>query len=50
MQESMHGVAALYQAIGYASREQRDVLTNELEMLVPVIASIEEKLRQALNP
>ena len=49
MQESMHGVAALYQAIGYASREQRDVLTNELEMLVPVIASIEEKLRQAIN-
>ena len=49
LQASMHGVAALYQAIGYASPEQRDVLTSELGLLVPVIAAIERRLREALS-
>jgi hypothetical protein len=45
LQESMHGIAALYQAIGYASQEQRHVLTSELGMIAPVIAAIEQELR-----
>ncbi len=49
LQASMRGVAALYQAIGYASPEQRDVLTSELGLLVPVIAAIEHRLREAIN-
>ena len=46
LQEAMQGVAALYQAIGYATQEQRDVLTNELDLLVSSIAVVEQALRQ----
>jgi hypothetical protein len=43
--ESLHGVAALYHAIGYTSQEQRDVLDSELSMLLPVLSGIEQELR-----
>jgi len=46
LEEAMHGVAALYQAMGYATQEKRDVLTSELDLLISSIAAVEQALRQ----
>jgi hypothetical protein len=46
LEEAMQGVAALYQAIGYATQEQRDVLTSELDLLISSIVTVEQALRE----
>jgi hypothetical protein len=50
LEEAMQGVAALYQAIGYATQEQRDVLTSELDLLISSITAVEQALRQDSSP
>ena len=47
LEDTMRGIAALYQVIGYASREQRQVLTHELRLLTPLLSALQLGLRQA---
>jgi hypothetical protein len=50
LQDAMRGVAALYQAIGYASPEQRQVLTHELRLLAPLLSALQLALCEAAAP
>jgi hypothetical protein len=43
----MRGVAALYQAISFASREQRQVVTHELRLLAPLLSALQLGLCEA---
>lgn len=43
--DSIHAVHTLYQAVGHASPEQRDVLDGELQRMAQIVSGIEEQLR-----
>lgn len=47
LEDAMRGVAALYQAISYASREQRQVVSRELRLLTPMLSALQLGLREA---
>jgi hypothetical protein len=47
LEDAMRGVAALYQAITYASHEQRQVVSHELRLLAPLLSALQLGLREA---
>lgn len=47
LQEAMRGVGALYQALSYASHEQRQVVSQELRLLAPLLSALRLGLSEA---
>lgn len=47
LEDAMRGVAALYQALSFASREQRQVVSQELRLLAPLLSALQLGLCEA---
>jgi hypothetical protein len=46
LEDAMRGVEALYQAVSYASREERQVVNRELGLLAPLLSALQRGLRE----